>query len=206
MKVSIQNQALLRWMVLAALVVALKVASHAPGTIQLALWVSLGVLFASAFFWPRCAHCRAPAVHLGKLEWVPGVVCWRCRRPYDELETPPYAVELFDIGEKAVRLLKKDPETAHRLLAEAESRYETALAAEKASLRERLRTDPTAAVILRARLRQELDSTGRTLKKLRKAVHNNPEAAPRVQRLEDLERAVHQELRDLEAMPPLVTR
>ena len=205
MKVSIQNQALLRWMVLAALVVALKFADHAPGTIQLALWVSLGVLVVSAFFWPRCPHCRAPAVHFGKLEWVPDVICWRCRRPYDELETPPYAVELFDIGEKAVRLLKKDPETAHRLLAEAESRYETALAAEKASLRERLRTDPTAAVILRARLRQELDSTGRTLKKLRKAVHNNPEAAPRVQRLEDLERAVHQELRDLEAMPPMVT-
>jgi len=205
MKVSIQNQALLRWMVLAALLVALRFTNHAPGNVQRALWVSFGALFVSAFLWPRCPHCRAPAVHFGKLEWVPDVICWRCRRPYDELETPPYAVDLFDVGEKAVRLLKKDPETAHRLLAEAESRYETALTAEKASLRERLRTDPTAAVILRARLQQELDGTRRTLKKLRTAVQNDPEAAPRVQGMEDLERALHQELRDLEAMPPLVT-
>jgi hypothetical protein len=182
-----------------AVLVSLRLAKEAPPYVELFLWITLGVLLTSAFFWPRCPHCRTRVVQFNKLEWVPGDACWRCHRPYDEIETPAYEIELSDVVLKAFELRKKDPATAERLLAEGEAAYEIALAKEMAGLRERASVDPIAAKTLRSRLKSQLKGLANTGRALQKTRRTNPQAEIGLQNIRALEQAARQELVGLEA-------
>jgi hypothetical protein len=196
--ISIQVKALIRWAALAAVLVALKILHNPPTPVAGALWGMFGALLLSAFVWPRCPHCGARVVQFNKREFVPGQFCWRCHQPYDEIRTPAYALDLDEAVEEAEKLRQKDPQSAERLLQEAEARYEAAYQTEKTHLREKAQHDIAAARVLSVRLRQERDGVISVQKLLRKSISKDPAAQERLERLDSDLQSLDAELRSLD--------
>ena len=203
---SIQIKAFSRWVAAVAVLLALKFMPNPPAAVGWVLWSSLGLLLVSALFWPRCPHCRAHAVQINKLEWVPGDTCWRCHRPYDESQTPVYTFELDQAVEEAEKIRTKDPTLYERLLRDAERRFEAAYEAEKASLRERAKVDAAAAGILATRLKRELKGLNRAQKTLRKKIDKDPGARETLRHLESDARSIQVELQSIEANMALLPK
>jgi len=201
--VSVQIKALIRWAALAAVLVGLKILPNPPNPVAWTLWGLFGVLLLSTFFWPRCPHCGARVVQFNKREFVPGQFCWRCHRPYDEIRTPAYTLDLDQAVEEAEKLRKKDPQLAERLLHEAEARYEAAYQKDKAHLREKAKHDEAAAEVLSVRLKQEREGLVRIQKVLRKRINNDPAAQATLERLDSEVRSIDAELRSLNDLLPL---
>ncbi len=199
MKVSLFAQSLTRWLLLVGILIALKT-DGAPGTaVEWTLAISAGVLFLSAFFWPRCPHCGARVVQFNKREWVAGDTCWRCDKPYDEIRTPAYMVEFTRAVEEALDVRRKDPTKCEKLLQEADRRFEVAYQADMGSLRERSKRDVSAAMTLRARLKSQLSGLGKTERILRKALDKDSSAHEGLRSAEAHRRALESELASLEA-------
>jgi len=199
LKVSLFAQSLTRWLLLVGILIALKT-DRAPSTaVEWTLAISAGVLFLSAFFWPRCPHCGARVVQFNKRAWVAGDACWRCGKPYDEIRTPAYMVEFTRAVEEALDVRRKDPTKFEQLLQEAERRFELAFQADMASLRERSKRDVSAARTLRACLKSQLSGLGKTEGALRKALDKDSSAREGLRNAEAHRRALESELASLEA-------
>jgi hypothetical protein len=201
--IPVQIKALIRWAALAAVLVALKILPNPPNPVAWALWGLFGGLLLSTFFWPRCPHCGARVVQFNKREFVPGQFCWRCHRPYDEIRTPAYTLDLDQAVKEAEKLRKKDPQLAERLLHEAEARYEAAYEKEKTHLREKATHDTAAAKVLSVRLRQEREGLIRVQKLLRKSINKDLAARATLERLDSDLLLLDAELRSLNDLLPL---
>ena len=195
---SIQTKALLRYLVVIALLIGLSVTSRGSDTALVGFGVALALALASALVWPRCPHCRARVVQFNKREWVPGRRCWRCRRVYDEDETAPYVANVMDAVEQAAKLRKKDPAAADRLIADAEARAEAAAAKERAELREQAPHNLRAALRLRARLQSELRAFARTRRNLERNMRTDPRAAIGRQNTTNWEHSLRDEIATIE--------
>ena len=195
--IPIQIKAAVRWVVLAAVLVALKMLHNPPNPVAWMLWGIAGILLMSAFFWPRCPHCGARVVQFNKREFVPGQFCWHCHRPYDEILTPAYTLDLDQAIEEADKLRKTDPESAERLLHEAEARFEAAYQSDKARLRERATKDASAAEVLSIRLKKERDGIARVQTLLRKRINEDPAAQTTLRKLDGDLLSIDEELRSL---------
>jgi hypothetical protein len=204
-RVSLFTQSLIRWVLMAGIVVALTVNQSSSAAVDWVLWISLAVLFLSAFFWPRCRHCGARVVQFNKREWFAGEACWRCGKPYDETRTPVYALEMDRALDEALKVRKKDPAAFEQLLREAERRYETSYEAEKTTLREHARFSAVAAKTLRNRLKSELTGLIKMQKVLRKSLEADPSVREGLRNIEAETRSVESELASIEAMLPLLS-
>ena len=188
------------------MLVALKFNHSSSATVDWVLGICVGVLFLSAFFWPRCPHCGTRVVQFNKREWFAGEFCWQCGKPYDETRTPVYAAELDRAMDEALKVRKKDPAAFERLLREAEGRYETAYQAEKTTLRERARVSAVAAKTLRNRLRSELTGLVKMQRILRKQSEADPSVREGLQSMEAQTRSLQSELASVEAMLPSLSQ
>ncbi len=190
---------------MAGILVALKANQSSSAAVDWILGISLGVLFLSAFFWPRCPHCSARVVQFNKREWFAGETCWRCGKPYDETRTPVYALEMDRALDEALKVRKKDPAAFEQLLHDAERRYEISYQAEKTNLREHARVSAVAAKTLRNRLKSELAGLIKIKKALRKSVAADPSAREGLRSIEARTRSVESELASIEATLPLLS-
>jgi len=205
MKISIFAQSLLRYVSLVGILLALKV-NKSPSTVMAwSLWIGFGALLLSAFFWPRCPHCGARVVQFNKREWIAGDTCWRCGKPYDEMRTPLYSVEMTGAVDEALKVRKKDPVAFERLLQEAERRFEAGYEAEKTALRENARVNAVAARTLRLRLKSELDGLIKAQKVLRKKLEKDPSVREGLRHIEAQTRSLESELASIDATLPLLS-
>ena len=195
---SIQTKALLRYLVLIALLIGLAFTSRWSDTALVGFGLAIAFTFASALVWPRCPHCQARVVQFNKREWVPGLRCWRCGRVYDEDETAPYIADVMDAAEWAEKLRKKDPAAADRLMADAEARAEAAAAKERAELREQAPRDLRAALRLRTRLQSELRGFARTRRNLERNKRTDPRAEIGLQNITKWEHSLRDEIASID--------
>src|SRR5436190_23620601 len=78
---------LIRWLVMIALLITWHPHTQS-NAVQAAHLVALALLFVSGFVWPRCPHCGARVVRINTRDWLPGLNCHVCGRPYAEPPTP----------------------------------------------------------------------------------------------------------------------
>lgn len=199
MKLSIQAKATIRWYIAIVLLLAFSFARNSSPGVLIALGIAVGLTFFSGLVWPRCPHCGARVVQFNKREWIPDLACWSCHRPYDEIETPAYAVAFTEAVDEAIKLRKKDPQAYERLLAEAEKQYEEAAEREFAMLNERADHDLTAARMLQSRLKLRLRGLARTRKYMEKARQTDPNYEVGLSNLRSAEQATNEQLERISA-------
>jgi hypothetical protein len=171
----------------------------APAPVQVGLWLSLVLVGSTAFFWPRCPHCRARVVRFNAREWVPGPACHSCGKPYDESITPAHLLTFMKAVDDAEKLRKTDPARADLLLQQANANADAASLEEREDLRARMHTDNRAALILRKRLESDLKGFARLRKELEKRRGAEPAATVGLTNLTHLNQAALQELAEVEA-------
>jgi len=188
---------LVRWIALAAVLTPLAMSHALDAPAQAVLGAGAVLLFVSAFFWPRCPHCRTRIVQFSKRKWLPGLTCWHCGRPYDEDRCPPHLARLLEAVEQAAKVRKTDPAAADRLDADAEAEFAAASGRERAGLRERAPFDRAAALRLRTRLEEDLKALDRVRKTLLKSAESDSQAGAGLQNLEAAQRPIREEIASL---------